>query len=131
MAILKRDDILLAADIKKELLPVPEWGGEVFVKALSGTERDRWETSMIQMKGTDRTINMQNIRAKLASMAICDEDGKRLFSDNDVLALGQKSASALQRVFELAQKLSGIGDDAVEELTEGVKTDPFDDSLTG
>ena len=128
MSVLKRDDILQADDIKRELVPVPEWGGDVYVKGMTGAERDKFEGSLITMRGKDKQMNMANIRAKLASMTICDEKGKRLFNENDVQALSQKSAAALQRVFAVAQKLSGISDEDVEELAEELKKDPFDGS---
>lgn len=125
MATLNRDQILNAPDIKKELVAVPEWGGEVWVKGLTGQERDHFEASIVEQRGKSQILKMENIRAKLASLSICDEAGKRLFSEADVNTLSAKSAGALQRVFEVAQKLSGIGEDAVRELSEGVKKDPF------
>ena len=128
MSVLTRDDILEAKDIKIELVPTPGWGGEVYVKGLNGAERDKFEGSLITLRGKDKQMNMTNIRAKLASMSICDEKGKRLFNENDVQALSQKSASELQRVFVVAQKLSGISDEDVEELAEELKEDPFDGS---
>jgi superfamily II RNA helicase len=130
MAVLTRDDILQAKDIKIELVPTPGWGGEVYVKGLNGAERDKFEGSLIIMRGKDKQMNMANIRAKLASMSICDEKGKRLFNENDVQALSQKSAAELQRVFAVAQRLSGISDEDVEELAEELKNDPFDGSPT-
>jgi hypothetical protein len=130
MAVLTRDDILEAKDIKIELVPTPGWGGEVYVKGLNGAERDKFEGSLVIMRGKDKQMNMANIRAKLASMSICDEKGKRLFNENDVQALSQKSAAELQRVFAVAQRLSGISDEDVEELAEELKNDPFDGSPT-
>ena len=128
MAVLKRDDVLQADDIKIELVPVPEWGGEVYVKGMMGAERDKFEGSLIVSPGKSQQMNMTNIRAKVASLTICDEKGKRLFNENDVQALSQKSAAALQRVFVVAQRLSRITNDDVEELSENLKNDPFDGS---
>jgi hypothetical protein len=130
MKILTRDEILAALDVEKELVSVPEWGGDIYIKGMTGAERDKFEASIISRNGKDATVNMLNIRAKLASLTICDEGGKRLFTEADVMALSQKSAVALQRVFKVAQRLSGIGDDEVKELAEGVKNDPFDGSPT-
>jgi hypothetical protein len=130
MAILKRDEILAANDIVIELVDVPEWSedkkAQVYVKGMTGAERDRFESSIVKQRGKEQVMDLADIRAKLASLTICDENGKRLFTDADTKALGQKSASALQRVFGIAQRLSGIGDEDVKELAEGVKTDPFD-----
>ena len=125
---LSRDDILKAQDIKIELVEVPEWGGQVYVKGMTGTERDAFESSIVQTRGKNSSVNMVNIRAKLAAQTICDEAGERLFSDADIRALGKKSANALQRVFDVAQKLSGITSDDVEELAGELENSPFEDS---
>ena len=130
MPILSKADILGAVDLQKESVDVPEWQGEVYVRGLTGAERDQFENSIISMRGKDQKINLANIRAKLASLSICDEDGNRLFTDADVLALSQKSAAALQRVFAVAQRLSGLAAEDVKELAEGLKENPFDASPT-
>jgi hypothetical protein len=59
-----------------------------------------------------------------------DESGKRLFPDADVRELGKKSASALQRVFEVAQRLSGLSNADVEELTKNSTSDQSEDSIS-
>jgi hypothetical protein len=118
MPILGRDSILQASDIRKELVAVPEWGGEVYVRSLSAKERDEFESSMLTFKGKTQEVNLRQARAKLAALSICDEEGKRLFSDADVAALGNKSASAMQRVWTVAQRLSAITEEDMEELTK-------------
>jgi hypothetical protein len=49
---------------------------------------------------------------------LCDEKGERLFSDAEMLELAKKSASSLQRIFDTAQRLSGIGDADVKSLVK-------------
>lgn len=127
---LNRDDILKVKDIEIEEVEVPEWGGSVFVKGMTGTERDAFESSIVQQRGKSASVNMINIRAKLASLTICDEEGERLFTDKDVKELGKKSAAALQRVFDVAQKLSGISSDDIDELAEEMEKNPTDGSAS-
>lgn len=130
MAVLSRDEILQAVDIKKELVEVPEWGGSVWVRGMTGADRDRFESSVIEMRGSKQTLHLDDMRAKLCSACICDEEGKLLFTPADVKALSAKSATALNRVFAIAQRLSGIGEEEVAELQEGLKS-PFEDSASG
>ena len=130
MKYLNRDDILKVSDIKIEEVEVPEWGGAVYVKGMTGSERDQFESSIVNQRGKSHSVNMVNIRAKLSSQAICDPDGKRLFTDADVKALGKKSAVALQRVFDVAQRLSGITSDDVDELAKELEENPFEDSVS-
>lgn len=121
MATLKREDIVAAQDIQKELVSVPEWGGEVWVYGLTGSERDSFEASIIRQRGgqASKEINFQNLRAKLCVMAMRDDNGERLFKDTgDIELLGKKSAQALQRVFDAAQRLSGLSPDDVEDLSK-------------
>ncbi len=127
---LTRDEILDIQDIVIEEVDVTEWGGSVYVKGMTGAERDKFEVSIVKTRGKQASVNMQNIRAKLAAQSICDKDGKRLFTMKDVNALGEKSAAALQRVFNVAQRLSGISDDDLEELSEEMEDNPFDDSAS-
>ena len=123
---LNRDDILKASDIKIE--PVQAWGGTLYVKVMTGKERDLFESSVITIKGTSQSYNLANVRAKLCVLTICDENGNRLFADSDMPLLAEKSALELQKIFVVAQRLSGITEADVKTLTEGLKENPFGDS---
>ena len=127
---LSKKDILTADDLKHEVVAVPEWGGDVNVRGMTGAERDKFESGIVEQRGKQQSMNMANIRAKLASFTICDDDGKRLFTEQDVQALSQKSAAALQRIFAVAQRLSRIGDDDVMELAGEMAENPTDDLPT-
>jgi len=123
MPLLSRDEILQADDLTYQDVEVSEWGGTVRVKMLSGTERDAYEQSMISIRVDNngrRTVRQDstNARAKLVARCLIDEDGQRLFADKEVVQLGQKSAAALNRVFEVAAALNGLTESDVEELTE-------------
>ena len=130
MALLTKQEILNIQDIEIEQVDVIEWGGHVFVKGMSGLERDTFEASIVQQRGKDAKVNMVNIRAKLAAQTICDEEGVRIFTEKDVHALGKKSANALQRVFDVAQKLSGITGDDVDELAAELEENPSEGSAS-
>ena len=130
MALLTRDAILGADDLPKELVPVPEWGGEVYVRALAGAERDAFEQSIVERKGKSTKMNLRNMRAKLVALSAVDEDGKRLFSEEDAKLLGRKSALALNRVFEVAQRLSGLSSDDMDEMTKNSESDQSEDSIS-
>jgi hypothetical protein len=115
---LSRDDILKAEDLRTEEVDVPEWGGTVLVRGLTGRERDEYEGSVLEQRGSRLVPNTANVRAKLAVKCVIDEDGNRVFADTDANALGEKSGAAIDRVFEVASRLSGLGDTDVKELTE-------------
>lgn len=115
MALLNRNQILEAKDIKTEIVDVPEWGGSVMVKLLTGTERDQLEASVIDDKGK---FKKDNVRAKLVLKCAVDEEGKPLFQPADLEAIGSKSSSALDRIFSAAQKLNRMGAEDIAELVK-------------
>ena len=106
MGLLSKSEILSAHDLKTEDVSVPEWGGDVRVRTITGSERDAFEGGLV---GEGGQRNLSNLRARLLSLAIVDENGSRLFSENDAAILGGKSSAALDRLFDVAQRLNGIG----------------------
>lgn len=123
MAFLTRDAILSAADLKTQSVPVPEWGGDVLVRVLSGAERDQFEHSVTGGK-RDGALDLRNLRARYCSLVLCDDKGKRLFTEGDVAALGAKSAAALDRVYEAARRHNGMDAKAVEEAEKNSAPTP-------
>jgi len=130
MSLLTRDAILAAPDMLTEEVPVPEWGGTVLVRGLTGTERDAFEEEMITGKGKNRDVNLANFRARLIVKSVVDKGGKRLFTQADMVALGGKSAAAIQRVFQVAMRLSGMSEEDVEELTKNSEPGQSDSSTS-
>lgn len=130
MIVLKREDILAIEDIQKELVEIPEWGGSVWVYGMTAAERDHLEKGLIQTKGKDVQTNLENIRAKLAVICVRDEDGKRIFNEADIHELGRKSASALDRIFDVAQRLSGLSTRDIEELSKNSESGQSDGSIS-
>lgn len=127
---LSREQILEASDVQTVECHVPEWGGSVLVRGLSGSERDRYEQSITIRRGANQEINIQNARAKLVALCVVDSSGAKVFSQSDVSLLGAKSAAALQRIFDAARKVSGLSDEDMDELTEGFENGRSDDSIS-
>ena len=109
--ILTRDEILRAQDLETVEVDVPEWGGVVRVRGLTGAERDALEAEAAELRRP-----LDNFRARYVARCIVDENGERIFSDEDIEALGRKSAAALNRVFEAAVSLSALTEEDVEAL---------------
>lgn len=123
---LSRDDVLKAGGPGTEEVEVPEWGGSVLVRGMTGRERDLFEASLIERRGNEMVPVVHNVRAKLVVVCTVDDDGKPLFDKHaDVEALGEKSAAALNRVYEVAARLSGLQNEDVEQMADGLKANPF------
>lgn len=119
--LLSKDEILKAQDITTEEVEVPEWGGSVTVKMMSATERDSYEQS-IMVKGDDGNYesDLTNIRAKLAAQTMINANGRLLFPNpEDVVALGKKSAAALERICAVSRRLNKL---QAEDIETGKKS---------
>lgn len=129
MALLNKDQILGADDLPTEDVEVPEWDGTVRVRGLTGTERDRFE---FQVAAARKDGKQTDIRAAYAGRCMIDDNGKRLFEDKDLAALGRKSGAVLDRIFDVVRKLSGMTDEKLKEAAEDFEHAPTDgDSATG
>jgi hypothetical protein len=124
---LTKEQILKAEDLKTETVEVPEWGGSVNVRTMTGTERDAFEQSIVE--GKDKT-NLANIRARLCAATIVDDKGNRIFSDEDAIELGKKSAAALYQIATVAQKLNGFRNKDIEDLGKNLSKGQSGDSIS-
>jgi hypothetical protein len=119
---LSRDEILSSNELLKKEVRVPEWKGTVFVREMSGAERDAYEASLYR----DKEASLQNARAKLAVRCICDANGSLMFGEQDIAALGEKSSRALDRIGRAAQKLNGLSDKGLEDMVAFSEPTPGD-----
>jgi hypothetical protein len=126
--------ILGAEDIDFEDHDVPEWGVKVRVRGMSGTDRDSFEAKMVAVRkgaGQEVELRLNDFRSKVLVKCLVDpETGKRVFDDNDAHQLGAKSGAVIDRLFDVAKRLSGMDDDAEEEARGNSETGPSDGSTT-
>jgi L-asparaginase II len=119
--LLTRDSILQAEDLPRREVPVPEWGGSVYVRMMTGSERDAFEA--VHLKNP--TVET---RARIAVATVCDDTGKNLFDPGDVAAVGKKSFTALERIAQVALELNRIGSADIDELEKNSAASPSDSS---
>ena len=110
--------ILAADDFVMEPVDVPEWKLRVFVCGLTGTGKDEYEKSIVEFKGKKTTLNMSFMRTKLLVRTVVDKNRGLLFTETDIEKLGTKSALALDRLYEVARRLSGLDDKEVETIAK-------------
>lgn len=130
MSVLKRDDILKADDIKYQDVECPEWNGTVRIKVMSGTERDSYESSVYEVKDGGVKFKRDDVRSKLLSKCIVDDDGKRIFTDSDIKELGKKSSLVLDRLFDVAQIINGLSKESVDQARKNSQSEGQDTSTS-
>jgi hypothetical protein len=131
MALLNSGDkIIASAQRKTEEFEVPEWGGSVLLRELTGRERDKFESSMVERRGNNIRQNFDNLRARLISICVVNEQGELLFNKADLNRLGDMPAAGLDRVFAKCQELNGLTQKDVEDLAEGFDSDTSEGSTS-
>lgn len=120
---LNKAAILAAGDVALSKVNVPEWGGDVFIKTISGVDRDRFEDGYSEQK-------MKNFRSRFLVLTLCDEKGDRLFTDAEVEELSKKSSIVLNRLFEKAWSLNAFTNEAIDELGNDSTVVPSDGSIS-
>lgn len=120
MACLTGDQIREAArnaKIERAPLTVPELGGMIYVRGMSGRERDAFEEGLRIRKGKKSgQSDLRNFRAALATKVIVDENGARLLNDNDADLIGRLPAGVLDRIIATCTDLSGKAAEEIEDL---------------
>ena len=122
---LTRDAIFKVNDLKVEKLEIKEWGGSIFIRVLSGEERDKFEEEAYHAKGG---INYKDFRARFAVQVACDKERKRLFTDGDVKALSRKSSVPLDKIMSAGMRLNGMTQQDVEDIVKNSETGQSDAS---
>lgn len=113
-----RDRILNANDILEEKVMIPEWGIEIVVRGMSGADRNRIleECVKINPKTKETKTDLKKMYPEVIIACAYDpETNERIFHPEDRDALGNKNGKALDTVFKVAAKLSGLNDEIEEE----------------
>jgi hypothetical protein len=150
LRLLSREEIQQQEQLRHEDVPTPEWGANsaVRVRELTADERDVFESATIRIRrdiiqsrsGRQRQAEpemdfveeaLHNMRARLVAAAAIDGTGNKLFTEEDVVWLGKRSAAALDRVYAVAASLSGLSDTDVEALMKGLRAIPNGASSSG
>jgi hypothetical protein len=127
------DDILALNDAKVERVPVPEWGAlgeKIYVRVMTGSERDRWELNVVQIDGS-REKFFENMRARLVQQVVCDQDGVLIFKPEHITGLSLKSSTALDRIYGVAVRMNKLSKGDVDELEKNSGSATSGDSGSG
>ena len=121
---LTRDKILKADDLPLERVEVPEWGGVVYMRVLTGKQRDEIEQLATDRKAAKR-FECKELIARLVAMSLCDKKGKLLFGGHDdAIKLNEKSSAVITRLFRIVQRISKISDNDLKEMSSDFEGGP-------
>lgn len=126
---LTRDILLQKDDLQIEKVELTR--GFVFVREMTGREKDIWEASLMKEKpsgnkqqGVQYETSLEDFRAKLAVVTVCDEEGNLLFKPTDARALSTSmSASNIEKIVSVAQRLNAVTQGDKDEMLKNSETD--------
>ncbi len=122
---LKKEDLWqITADLPAEEVEVFDSSGKVAgtirMRGLTGTELTKYQESLtIRLSSGQTRPNTKYAMAKLIVLSAINEDGSPYFDQSDTAHLDSAPARILMPLFESAQRLCGLTDDAFKEMTEG------------
>lgn len=116
-----REQILAVRDLPLREVQVEAWdGASVWLRTMSAGERDRF--FLLARKSPDSLEpDPQNFRARLLVYCVCDENGERLFNDDEFELLGEKCATAINQLYAEAQSLNGMNRPEPEQVEDARK----------
>lgn len=123
-----KEQILSISDIKVKEIEVPVWGDTVFIRQLTRGQQDAYLKRQFGKFGLKQHGQAQNIEsdvnlfghdAWIFAQGVCDENGVRLFTDNEVSKLEEKNGEAIGFVALAIVEFSGMQKDV--EALEQVK----------
>lgn len=101
---------ILAIKPKTATVSFPDLDGlTVTVRGMTGRERMAFELANYEGHGKTREFNPTRVRERLVAYCCIDEQGQRVFSDEDIEALTETRWDVLDRIASVALELSGIG----------------------
>lgn len=124
MPVLTRAQIQQVKDLPTETVTVPEWGGDVIVRGMNVEELQKYLAMMrgtqdVNLQDLDMTkVDVANSLVTITLYCVVDEDGNRLFTEQDADWLKTKGAGPLRKISEVAGRLTGIGNDAQETIAK-------------
>ncbi len=113
---LTKERIKSAKDVVYKEVNVIEWDGKVYIKSLSAVEREELRKEVGE--DPEKEMDLIKLQMKMLSLTIVGENKERLFTKEDIEWLQNKSATVLERLFLIAQKMSGLGVEVTEEITK-------------
>lgn len=114
-------------DIETKDIEIPEWGGTMCFRLLSGSQRDEYE-AFAMMRRKKGVLDPRGLKARLVAMCAIDENGQPFFPNvNEAVALlNSKSGKVVDRLYDELTLFNGFRSETKEEDMLDVLEGNFD-----
>ena len=117
---------LQAIPRKSVTVQFEEYDTEYRLREMSGTDRDKFEIAAFKEDADGvRHVQPLHLRARMVALCLVDENSVRLYADDEIDELSDElPASVIAVLFVAAQKLNGLGADAIEAAAKNSESAP-------
>jgi hypothetical protein len=105
---LGRDAFRKPPERRRKLVEIPELGTSVYVQSMTARERGVYEVQFIDKNGSKSARMVSRARELMAIASCVDEEGKKIFTPDDLEMLGGLDAVVLDRIYMVAQDLAEV-----------------------
>lgn len=128
---LTRDDFLRPFIPTIEEVALPELDGVTYCRSFSAGDRGKLEVIGARYKDKKNYDDAPKVRFLACALGMCDEQGNRLFQDNELDKIASLPAIVVDRCSEVIFRLNGLDKTKIEELEKNSESAQNGDSPTG
>lgn len=120
--------------LPEEEVHVEPWGRDVVLRGLTSRERDLFEAEQLRRNNakaangaSKRQVSepdLENFRARMVARHIVEDGARPFANERGEQILGDQPAQLLDRLFAVAQRLSGFSAEDVDALTKNSAVTP-------
>ncbi len=103
--------------------------GTVVIREMGATQRDQWEQLVAREKKKSEVGEYKHFRASLVVFSVCNKlpdakTGDLLFSVKDIERVSAMPGKLIDKIWDVAARLSGITEEAEKEIGKNLTTGP-------
>ena|SRR5687767_2364696 len=127
-----------AVTLPEETVHIEQWGRDVTLRGFSSKDRDLFEEESLRRanakagngarRGVQINADLTNFRARLVSRHIVEDGVRTLANKQGEELLGAQPAAVLDKLFTVAQRLSGFTTEDIETLVGNSEATAAEDS---
>ena len=121
-AVVSAEEFLTSPALERQKIdvPVPELGeGKVIpVWGMTPRERTEFDDRQSRLSKAQKATQKKEIRERIVVECCRSDDGVKLFTIDQIAALGQRRGDVVERLFNVSIELSGFTGQDLETLTK-------------
>jgi len=133
--LLTREEILNVRNFGIKEIDIPELQGSAYIRRWTGKDRAKFLQASVRVEDDNIGVKYETIFENMSlvvALSLCDEHGNRLFTDlpEDLSAIGDLDAEAIQKIYEESMNLNGLGVNSLAEAAKNSSPVQNDDSIS-